>query len=1383
MPPPIRSAAEINYPPFSIVDDQGRASGFSVELIKASLGAMGRDVTFRTGPWPDVRGWLETGEIQALPLVGRTPERERLFDFTGPYMSLHGAIVVRKETTGIQSLADLKGRTVAVLKGDNAEEFLRRKDRGIRIHTTLTFEEALHDLARGRADAVVMQRLVALRLLEETGLTGLRIINKPVEGFRQDFCFAVREGDRDTLALLNEGLSIVMADGTYRHLHSKWFAALELPSHRRIVIGGDHEYPPFEYLDENGRPAGYNVDLTRAIALAMGLDIEIRLGPWAEIVQAMEEGRIDALQGMFYLPERDLKFDFTQAHTVHHYVSVVRRGEGDPPTTLDDLAGKRIVVQRGDAAHIFLVGKGLTDRLSLVETQEEVLRELSEGKHDCGLAVRISSLYLIQKQGWKNLVLGRQEFLPLDYCYAVPNGHKALLATLSEGLKILDENGEYRHIQKKWLGVYKKQAVDAYTIVRYAAAVLVPLLLVLTATLLWTWSLRKKVAEKTRALQESLDRFQYVFESANVGKSITLPSGEVNANKAFANFLGYSPEALSGKKWQDVTPVEDIENVEKIIAPIFSGEKEAVRFEKRYIHKDGRCLWADVSSVVRRDKDGRSLYLMTTVVDITERKQAESQLKAAKEWSERLISLAPNIVVGLGERSKITIFNRFAEQLTGYKAEEVLGKEWIETFIPEEQRKNIYQAWDDIVDKQFTDHHFINEIITKSGERRLIEWSNTIITQNGEFQMVLSLGVEITERKRAEEALKKSEFQKNLILNNTQELFALYDLDLTIIWANRASADSAGMTPEEMVGKHCYEVWQHRGIPCEGCIILKVKETRQPQSGEAATPDGKIWSVRGYPVLDEQKEVVNLIGLGMDVTEKIQAELKLETYVTHSPTPIFIANSKGEYTFVNPAASELLGYTGDELLSMNIRDVAHPDEYEKNLQTFPELQGRKHIQQEISLLCKDGSKVYVLLDALLLDESNIIAFCPNITERKHVEAEREKMQTRLTQVQKMESVGRLAGGVAHDFNNMLTVISGNAQLALEKLSPDDPLHADLLEILDAARRSTGITRQLLAFARRQAIDPKEIDLNDTVEGMLKMLRRLIGEDINLSWQPGPDRMPVFMDPSQIDQLLANLLVNARDAIVGVGRVTIETCRVRFDEEYCADHAGFIPGEFILLSVSDDGCGMDKDTIENIFEPFFTTKKVGEGTGMGLATVHGIVNQNDGFINVYSEPGKGSTFRIYLPCHHGQDGLIKAHGVAQAPKSRGETVLIVEDEGSILKMVQRILERLGYRVLAASTPGKAEDLAEEYLSACGDAQAGAGPIHLLITDVVMPEMNGRDLAESLKARYPTLKVLFMSGYTANVIAHRGVLDEGVNFIQKPFSNRDLAVKVREVLDRD
>jgi CheY-like chemotaxis protein len=342
---------------------------------------------------------------------------------------------------------------------------------------------------------------------------------------------------------------------------------------------------------------------------------------------------------------------------------------------------------------------------------------------------------------------------------------------------------------------------------------------------------------------------------------------------------------------------------------------------------------------------------------------------------------------------------------------------------------------------------------------------------------------------------------------------------------------------------------------------------------------------------------------------------------------------------------------------------------------------------------------------------------------------------------------------------------------MERVEPDNPLHANLEKIQGAAQRSADLTRQLLAFARKQTVSPKKIDLNDTIESILKLLRRLIGEDIELSWQPGKEVWPVKMDPTQVDQILTNLCVNARDAIVDTGKVTIETGIASFDEEYCANHAGFVPGEYVLLAVSDTGCGIDKETQAHLFEPFFTTKEMGKGTGLGLATVYGAVKQNNGFINVYSEPGQGTTFKVYLPRHLGKTVPLPEKGLDDPGERGHETVLLVEDEPAILEMTTGMLERLGYTVLVAETPGEAIRLAQEH----------PDRIDLLLTDVVMPEMNGRDLAKNLLSIYPDIRPLFMSGYTANVIAHHGVLDEGVHFIQKPFTRNDLAAKIREALD--
>ncbi|MEI8313128.1 MAG: response regulator [Verrucomicrobiota bacterium] len=477
----------------------------------------------------------------------------------------------------------------------------------------------------------------------------------------------------------------------------------------------------------------------------------------------------------------------------------------------------------------------------------------------------------------------------------------------------------------------------------------------------------------------------------------------------------------------------------------------------------------------------------------------------------------------------------------------------------------------------------------------------------------------------------------------------------------------------------------------------------------------------------------------------------------------------------NSTATNLLVAAGCSLVKQQFASFIFREDldiyfwFNKNL-----LANEKPPPCELRMNKHDGAQAWVRIEATAarngpgaMEKRLVLS---DVSIHKQSEEEKSRIKGQLQQLQKMESVGRLAGGVAHDFNNMLGVILGHAELAMEQAGPDSPVYADLQEILTAADRSANLTRQLLAFSRQQTISPKEINLSDAISGMLKMLNRLIGEDVQLNFVPGKDLWSVRMDPSQVDQVLANLCVNARDAIADVGTITIETDNCTLDEGFCATHAEAVPGDYVRLTVSDTGCGMDKETISHIFEPFFTTKEVGKGTGLGLATVYGIVTQNGGFIDASSEPGTGTRITVYLARHLSTAEMDRAENKA-GPHARGhETILLVEDEPAILKMTKSLLERQGYTVLAASSPGDALNLAPE--------QA----IHLLMTDVVMPKMNGRELAGILKARYPHLRVLFMSGYTASVISHHGVLDPGVFFIQKPFSLRDLASTVRRVLDQ-
>jgi len=489
---------------------------------------------------------------------------------------------------------------------------------------------------------------------------------------------------------------------------------------------------------------------------------------------------------------------------------------------------------------------------------------------------------------------------------------------------------------------------------------------------------------------------------------------------------------------------------------------------------------------------------------------------------------------------------------------------------------------------------------------------------------------------------------------------------------------------------------------------------------------------------------------------------------------VWEVNEKGRYSYVSPQVTKLLGYPPEEMLGRS------PDEFmAAAAETPPDLKerflgGQPFASIERRIKCRD--------DSIMVIESSGTPFFDgsgacrgfrgidrNITDRKLALEKQQQLQAQLIQAQKMESIGRLAGGVAHDFNNMLSVILGNIDLVMDEADPAMPSLVYFQEIKKAAERSAGITRQLLAFARKQTVNPQKVDLNESIGELLKMLHRLIGEDITLEWLPGRDIWPIQLDATQLDQILVNLCVNSRDAIGNTGTITISTRNTYLDAAFCAKKSEVAPGDYVALEVRDDGCGMSKEVTEHLFEPFFTTKELGKGTGLGLATVYGIVRQNEATIEATSQTGQGSTFTIYFPRYHAQQTGGAVEAAESGPAVARETILLVEDEEMVLKMTAMMLSRVGFTVLQAPGPHEALQIAAERLD----------QLDLVITDVVMPEMNGLDLMEKIKVLRPDIQCLFMSGYPADVIAHHGVLVKGVYFIQKPFTRDVLIDKIREI----
>jgi len=516
--------------------------------------------------------------------------------------------------------------------------------------------------------------------------------------------------------------------------------------------------------------------------------------------------------------------------------------------------------------------------------------------------------------------------------------------------------------------------------------------------------------------------------------------------------------------------------------------------------------------------------------------------------------------------------------------------------------------------------------------------------------------------------------------------------------------------------------------------------------------------------------------------EKSKAALCLDAAGTYnrrlieaSLDPLVTIDADGKATDVNAATEKVTGFPRDELIGTDFSDYfMEPDKARAGFQRVFREGSIQNYALEIRH--RDGHQTPVLYNATVYrndagEVQGVFAAARDITERKQAEEEKYTLQAQFRQAQKMEAVGILAGGVAHDFNNLLTVINGASELLLNDLAQDDPRREDLEEIRKAGNRAASLTSQLLAFSRKQILHPIILNLNDVVSDASKMLRRLIGEDIDLIFVPKPDLGLINVDPGQIQQIIMNLAVNARDAMAKGGKLTIETANVRNVDDQVRRRAAGSSGPYVMLALSDNGIGMDAETQAHLFEPFFTTKALGKGTGLGLSTVYGIVKQSNGFIWVYSEPGEGTTFKIYFPRVPG-----KANSFADRDKRelglRGvETVLLVEDDSWVRAFAARALRGQGYSVLEASNGEEALETAQEF----------AGEINLILTDLVMPEMNGNELISQIKAMRPGIKALFVSGYTSDAMVHHGVLDSSVSFLQKPFTADDLAHKVREVID--
>ena len=770
--------------------------------------------------------------------------------------------------------------------------------------------------------------------------------------------------------------------------------------------------------------------------------------------------------------------------------------------------------------------------------------------------------------------------------------------------------------------------------------------------------------------------------------------------------------------------------------------------------------------------------------------RAEATLRSSEARNIAITQSAHDAIVTSDSAGTIVGWNHGAETIFGYTEAEVLGQA-VSVLVPERFLEAHLEALERV--RLGGAQHIIGKTVVVSARRKggaefplelsLARWESV----DGWF--ITAIARDTTERERAAQRVEVAAERYRTLVEWSPEPLVVHRNGV-LLYANPAALRMFGVPDgQRVVGTPILDRVHPDCRALMGARVAGLADGSLKDAGmvemKYLTMDGAVIDVETHGVAIEYDGALAVQVSLRDVTARNRAERALHESTARvsaifEASPIGISVSRvddGMILEVNDAALRQYGYARDEVIGHTTTELGTYAVAAQRAVVVGQLRERGSISGYALDFRRSSGEVSPMEVSCRLVELDgvacIVTMMVDLSERHRAQAETDKLEAQLQHAQKMESVGRLAGGVAHDFNNMLGVILGTTEIAMEQVDAGGPLYADLREIQRAAQRSADLTKQLLSYARRQTIAPEELNLNETVPGLLSMLQRLIGEDIRIVWQPSASLWPITMDPSQLANILTNLCINARDAIADVGTITIATENQTIDGGFCETHPEAVPGAYVRLTVRDTGSGIDSAVLAHIFEPFFTTKGVGEGTGLGLASVHGAVRQNHGFLAVSSVVGEGARFDIFLPRRGGAVKAPRLSGAVLVAASGQETILLVEDEPAILRLSARVLEAQGYAVLSANSPAEAIRLATEH----------TGDIHLLLTDVVMPGMNGRDLAARLVLLRPRIKYLFMSGHTAGVIAERGMLARGAALIEKPFSTRALAARVREVLDAD
>jgi two-component system cell cycle sensor histidine kinase/response regulator CckA len=878
----------------------------------------------------------------------------------------------------------------------------------------------------------------------------------------------------------------------------------------------------------------------------------------------------------------------------------------------------------------------------------------------------------------------------------------------------------------------------------------------------------------------------------------------LDVNQAALEQYGYRRNEFLQLTIRDLRPEEDLALLEQRLQIVKSGATvHPVAWRHR--RKNGSTTLVRVLSRAM-EFQGRAARLVVAQ-EIPFAPSAEQVLEREPQFVSAVLDTIGALVATFDREGRITRFNRACEVTTGYSADEVRGRPFWDFLLPPEEVETVRRVLADIlagVSPGTLEHHWL----TKQGARRLLTWAITVLRDSvGEAEHVIAMGIDVTEQRRAEQALRENREQYRFFLQQTTEG----------VWRAEVNPPLPVDTPEEMQIRHCAnhaylvevndamvrmygcaDASELIGARFGGTFDMADPHTQEFLRGfirggyRTSELESREFDRRGTPHrfvnhmvgVVEEGRLTGIWGTQRDVTERLEAEEAvraardhLKALVDASALPIVGVDSAGVVLSWNRAAESTFGWTAEEVVGHRLINVPPEKQAEFDGLLARVLEEHPFTSFETQRLRKDGSRIDVSISTAALHDARghpigSVAIYLDVTERKRAEEQLRLSQEQLRQAQKMEAVGRLAGGIAHDFNNLLTAILSYSELALADLRPGDPIGEDIQQIREAGERAAELTRQLLAFSRRQLFQVSSLSLNDVVTHAERMLQPLMGDDVEIRLALSPSLAHTRADAGQLEQVLLNLAVNARDAMPAGGILTLTTASVEMSGEAAARWEYLVPGPYVTLSVQDTGSGMSPEVQERIFDPFFTTKGPGHGTGLGLSTVYGIVKQTGGHIFVSSEPGGGSTFTIYLPASAPATEPPPAESAGPAVQGTSETVLLVEDEDLVRQLTREILLRNGYRVLEAADGAEALRLVSQY----------DGQIDLMVTDVVMPRMSGNELVGHARPLRPDMRVLYVSGYSEEAIARHGQLTEGVELLSKPFTPGVLTAKIRQILDR-